>query len=82
MTEQIDHFGSLTMEQPDTLSLRTYCPLKAQNAGLFISRGAAMHPTRVIDSHELIFVKQGELDMWEGEQVFHLQAGQTLHRTI
>lgn len=67
------------MEQPDTLYLRTYCPLKAQNAGLFISRGAAMHPTRVIESHELIFVKQGEMDMWEGEQVFHLEAGQTLH---
>jgi AraC-like DNA-binding protein len=63
----------------DTLYLRTYCPLKAQNAGLFISRGAAMHPTRIIDSHELIFVKQGELDMWEDDQVFHLEAGQTLH---
>src|SRR5262249_3156851 len=56
-----------------------YCPIKAQNAGLFISRGAAMHPTRIIDSHELIFVKQGELDMWEENQVFHLEAGQTLH---
>lgn len=67
------------MELPDILHLRTFCPLKAQNAGLFISRGAAMHPTRIIDSHELIFVKQGELDMWEGEQVFHLEAGQTLH---
>jgi AraC-like DNA-binding protein len=67
------------METLDTLYLRTHCPVKAQNAGLFISRGTAMHPTRVIDSHELIFVKQGELDMWEGEQVFHLEAGQTLH---
>jgi AraC-like DNA-binding protein len=56
-----------------------YCPLKAQNAGLFISRGAAMHPTRIIDSHELIFVKQGELDMWEEDRVFHLEAGHTLH---
>ena len=61
------------------LTLRSYCPLKAQNAGLFISRGAAMHPTRIIDSHELIFVKQGELDMWEEDKVFHLNAGQTLH---
>jgi AraC-like DNA-binding protein len=67
------------MELPDTLLLRTHCPLKAQNAGLFISRGAAMHPTRIIDSHELIFVKQGELDMWEDDQVFHLEAGNTLH---
>lgn len=61
------------------LYLRTYCPVKAQNAGLFIARGTAMHPTRVIDSHELIFVKQGELDMWEDDRVFHLEAGQTLH---
>ena len=61
------------------LSLNTYCPLKAQNAGLFISRGTAMHPTRVIESHELIFVKQGELDMWEEDQAFHLEPGCTLH---
>jgi AraC-like DNA-binding protein len=67
------------METANTLYLKTYCPLKAQNAGLFISRGAAMHPTRIIDSHELIFVKQGELDMWEEGQTFHLEAGQTLH---
>jgi AraC-like DNA-binding protein len=63
----------------ETLPLTAYSPVKAQNAGLFISRGAAMHPTRVIDSHELIFVKQGELDMWEGDQVFHLEPGETLH---
>jgi AraC-like DNA-binding protein len=69
----------LIMTQVDTLYLRTYCPLKAQNAGLFISRGTAMHPTRIIGSHELIFVKQGELDMWEEDNVFHLEAGQTLH---
>ncbi|KAB2905404.1 MAG: AraC family transcriptional regulator [Anaerolineae bacterium] len=67
------------MKPHNTLWLKTYCPLKAHNAGLFISRGAAMHPTRVIDSHELIFVKQGELDMWEEDSVFHLEAGQTLH---
>jgi AraC-like DNA-binding protein len=63
----------------DTLALSTYCPVKGQNAGLFISRGAAMHPTRIIDSHELIFVKQGELDMWEEGRFFHLEAGQSLH---
>jgi AraC-like DNA-binding protein len=67
------------MELLDTLYLRTYCPIKGQNAGLFISRGAAMHPTRIIDSHELIFVKQGELDMWEESRVFHVEAGETLH---
>jgi AraC-like DNA-binding protein len=61
------------------LNLRPFCPVKAQNAGLFVSRGTAMHPTRIIDSHELIFVKQGQLDMWENDQVFHLEAGNTLH---
>jgi AraC-like DNA-binding protein len=63
----------------DNLHLPTTSPLKAQNAGLFISRGNAMHPPRIITSHELIFVKQGELDMWEGDHTFHLEAGQTLH---
>lgn len=67
------------MIKSDLLSIRTYGPLKVQKAGLFISRGTAMHPTRIIDSHELIFVKQGELDMWEEDQVFHLEAGQVLH---
>ncbi len=67
------------MEQISLLCLNTDCPIKAHNAGFFISRGNAAHPTRVIDSHELIFVKQGELDMWEGDQPFHLEAGDTLH---
>lgn len=61
------------------LAIQMSCPVKAQNAGLFISRGSAMHPTRIIASHELIFVIQGELDMWEAEEIFHLHAGQTLH---
>lgn len=61
------------------LQIHLACPVKAQNAGLFISRGGATHPTRIIDSHELIYVIQGELDMWESEQNFHLDAGQTLH---
>lgn len=67
------------MERTHLLDLETGCPIRAQNAGLFISRGVAMHPTRIIDSHELILVKQGELDMWEEDRVFHLEAGQTLH---
>ncbi|MBK8136232.1 MAG: helix-turn-helix transcriptional regulator [Chloroflexi bacterium] len=61
------------------LQLDTIVPLKAQNAGLFISRGSAHHPTRVLGNHELILVKQGELDMFEDEQTFCLRAGQTLH---
>lgn len=67
------------MTNYNTLHLKSLSPIKAQNAGLFISRGNAQHPTRVINSHELIFVKQGEMDMWEESQQFHLEAGQTLH---
>lgn len=67
------------MVQSNLFSLKIASPLKAQNAGLFISRGAAPHPTRIIDSHELIFVRQGEMDMWEEDSTFHLEAGQTLH---
>lgn len=61
------------------LQIPMTCPVKAQNAGLFISRGDAMHPTRIIQSHELIFVIQSTLDMWEEDQIFHLETGQTLH---
>lgn len=63
----------------DDLKIQIKSPVKAQNAGLLISRGGAMHPTRVIDSHELIFVIQGELDMWEADQTLHIEPGQTLH---
>jgi len=61
------------------LQLSTSCPIKAQNAGLFISRGKGTHPSRVINSHELIFVKRGVLEMWEEDRVFSLEEEQTLH---
>lgn len=67
------------METQDTLSLDVTCPVKAQNAGLFISRGRGTHPTRTIDSHELIYVKEGELGIWEEDRSFLVEAGQALH---
>ena len=67
------------METQTSLHLTIPLALKAQNAGLFVSRGGAMHPTRVIASHELIFIKQGELVMWEDDLVFCLAAGDILH---
>jgi len=63
----------------DALQIHIPSPVKAQNAGLFISRGDAMHPTRIINSHELIFVIQGCLDFWEEDTNFHLEEGDTLH---
>ncbi|MCA9915099.1 MAG: AraC family ligand binding domain-containing protein, partial [Anaerolineae bacterium] len=59
----------------EDLQMRVDCPVKAQNAGLFISRGNAAHPTRIIDSHELLFVTQGRLEIWEDEQEFVVEAG-------
>lgn len=61
-----------------TLTLNMTSPIKAQNAGLFISRGQGVHPTRILDSHELILVKSGQLALWEEDQSFLLEAGQTL----
>ena len=48
------------------------------NAGKFISRGHKRHPTRVIDSFEMIYVLNGTLDMFENDREFHLIAGDRL----
>jgi len=53
-------------------------PIVPQNAGLFISRGVGMHPARIIDSHELIFVRKGHLGMFEEQRKFNLGPGQAL----
>ena len=66
------------MNSPEFLRLNAVSPLRAQNSGLFISQGRGTHPTRIINSHELIFVKEGQLDMWEDDRVFHVGAEYTL----
>lgn len=68
------------MNLPDLAISLAHSPVKAQNAGLFVSSGNdAMHPSRIIKSHELILVRQGRLAMWEEEHTFSLEEGQTLH---
>jgi AraC-like DNA-binding protein len=52
--------------------------LEALNAGLFVSPGFGTHSERIIDSHELIFVIQGRLDMFEDNRSFPLLRNQTL----
>ena len=52
--------------------------IEALNGGLFVSPGFGIHPTRVIDSHELIFVAQGCLDMFEAKESLHVAVNQTL----
>lgn len=61
-----------------SLELNTGLPLRAENAGLFVSRGEGVHPNRVIGSHELIFVREGALGIREEERVFEVEAGQSL----
>ncbi|MDR1281141.1 MAG: AraC family transcriptional regulator [Opitutaceae bacterium] len=50
----------------------------AHNAGLFISPGHGIHPDRVIDSHELVFVRSGRLGLAEEDREFTVKAGETL----
>ncbi|MBZ0300917.1 MAG: AraC family transcriptional regulator [Anaerolineae bacterium] len=68
------------MRLPELAVSYVHCPVKAHNAGLFVSSGNdARHPTRIINSHELILVRQGRLEMWEEEHTFTLEEGHTLH---
>jgi AraC-like DNA-binding protein len=62
----------------DLLELPVPLELQASNGGLFISRGIGTHPTRVISTFELIFVKSGVLSIREGDQRFEVQPNETL----
>ena len=53
-------------------------PVEIENGGKFVSNGAGIHPRRVIDSFELIFVFSGELRMQEGQDAYHLKQGDVL----
>lgn len=59
----------------DDLRLQWVPPVRAANAGLFVSRGRGRHPDRTIDSYELIFVRSGSLSMYEDERSFEIPAG-------
>lgn len=52
--------------------------LKAQNGGLFVSRHPGLHPKRVIDSWELIFIRNGSLAIRENDRHFKVHAGEYL----
>lgn len=60
------------------LPLNIVPEVHAENAGLFVSPGFGIHPSRVIESFELIVVHQGRLHIEEAGVPFHLDAGQTL----
>jgi AraC-like DNA-binding protein len=46
--------------------------------GRFFGRGRELHITRVIDSHELIYVRGGRLGMFEGPRRITVSAGEVL----
>ncbi len=50
----------------------------AETAGLFVSQGRGIHGKRVLSNYELIFVRRGELHMYEDDDVYQLTEGQTL----
>jgi AraC-like DNA-binding protein len=52
--------------------------LEPLHSGLAISRGQGCHPRRRIDSHELILVRSGRLDMAEAGEFLSVDAGGTL----
>ncbi|MEI6168220.1 MAG: AraC family transcriptional regulator [bacterium] len=60
------------------LSLNLIPSATACNAGLFISQGQGTHPERIIDTHELIFVRTGTLCMHQGTRRFSIRPGQAL----
>lgn len=62
----------------DVLTLAVQRTLMVENSGYFISRGKGRHPERVIATHELIHVEQGELRIFEGEREFTVRAGENL----
>lgn len=66
------------MSESDELRVEPYLPCQAENAGLFISRGQGIHPTRVLKSYELIFVQQGMLAIREDHREFVVKSGESL----
>lgn len=59
---------------------QTISPSRLQplNCGRFISRGKGSHPVRVIDSHVILFLFSGHLEMFEEGKAFSLKAGDWL----
>lgn len=53
-------------------------PIEAHNGGLFVSRGAGIHPDRRISSHELIVVRSGRLAIQEEATPYSVSAGDAL----
>jgi AraC-like DNA-binding protein len=60
------------------LKLRSDRLVQSSNGGLFVSRGHGIHPQRVIQSWELIFVRSGVLHIREQDRQFTVAPNQYL----
>ena len=60
------------------LKVNTERGLEAENGGLFVSRAEGIHPTRVLNSYELILVRSGCLGIYEENEKFVLREGDFL----
>lgn len=61
-----------------TLTLHPQLPIRCDLAGLFVSRGVGTHPDRVVDFHEVIFVREGTLFIAEDGRHYVVNAGEAL----
>ena len=55
--------------------------IQYENGGLFVSEGNWIHPTRRIDTTEIIVVKNGQFDLKEDETIYKLKKGDVLQLT-
>lgn len=60
------------------MNLFFYNPVCVENGGFFISNGKGCHPSRMLDSYELIFVHSGCLAIREANQNYLLEPGSFL----
>lgn len=60
------------------IKLRTDRMAQASNGGLFVSRGCGIHPKRVIQTWELIFVRSGTLLIAQAEKQFTVKTNNYL----
>ena len=66
------------MRDQTRLSFSLDLPVRASNAGLFIKNGPGRHPSRIINSYELIYVEKGKSEIAEERTEFCINEGHYL----
>ncbi len=66
------------MASNDSLFMPVHIPVRASDAGLFVSPGAGRHPARAMDSFEFLFVRSGRLRIREMDCEFTVEKNETL----